>query len=201
MGSSYTQQSRQNRVDLRRVQIETLQTLTSCYQNMKVYENWIHDLYAEFEVSEKDGVLTTPKGEKAYLVEELPQDIIVLTNGKFLIKSYGKYGAHLCFISPVPRLDWEKATRMQFNLPNGELKQLTGEYFVSKKGTKCFRIGDGPHIILQDDWGGAFNKYRGRTLPEDQVYFRRASSNGGGCGYDYAIVPKDWKLQITEDDL
>ena len=90
---------------------------------------------------------------------------------------------------------------MKFNLPNGELRQLTGEYFVSKKGTKCFRIGNGPHIILQDDWGGAFNKYRGHTLPEDQIYYRRSSSNGGGCGYDYAIIPKDWRLQITEDDI
>ena len=183
------------------VQIETSQTLTSYYQDMKVYENWVHELYAEFEISEKDGVLMTPKGDKAYIVEELPKNIIILENGKFLIKCYGKYAAQLCFISPVPRLNWEKTTRMQFNLPDGELRQLTGEYFVSKKGTKCFRIGDGPHIILQDDWGGAFNKYRGHSLPEDQLYYKRASSNGGGCGYDYAIVPKDWRLQITEDDI
>jgi hypothetical protein len=88
------------------------------------------------------------------------------------------------------------------NLENGSLDFMRGSYFVSKKGTKIFKIDpNGQHMLLRDDWGGAFNDYRGGTLPEDQLYYHRASSNGGGSGYDYAVIPVGWKQVLKEEDL
>ena len=169
---------------------------------MKIYKDWTGTLYLENELSSNEDGLITPKRFKAFEVEDMPENIVILENNKFLIKDYGKYSPNVCFISNVPRIPWEDATRLEFNLPNGDLKKIRGEYFVSKKGTKCFRVDkNGHHLIISDGWGGAFNDYRGHTLPEDSIYFRRASSNGGGCGMDYAVVPIGWRMSITEDDI
>jgi hypothetical protein len=148
-------------------------------------------------------------------------DVVELNDGSFLVKNYGKYTSGLGII--IDKDDDEAVIRngvetdhislfrthfegSQFNLGNMcSLSGIVGDFFVSKKGTKLFKKNkNGKHILLRDDWGGAFNSYYGGTLPEVQegaLYYRRASSNGGGSGYDYAIIPKEWKRTIRIEDL
>jgi hypothetical protein len=150
----------------------------------------------------------------------LSGDVVEMTNGDFLIQNYGKYCSGLGIIvskgdnhigpygdDRCIRLFQEpdRLEKSQFNLGSGTLDSIRGKFFVSKKGTKLFKLDpSGPHILLRDDWGGPFNKYRGGKLPTMEggaLYHRRASSNGGGSGYDYCVVPIDWKLEISEEDL
>lgn len=131
--------------------------------------------------------------------------IIELDNWKFLINMYGKYQPNLSFINNVPEVKFESESPDRFNLPKWSLSVIYWDFFTSKKWTKCFRIlpkEKAKHILIRDDWGWAFNKYRWWTLPEDSsVYYRRASSNGWWSWYDYWIYEKDWKLTMSEDDI
>ena len=147
-------------------------------------------------------------------------EVVLLTNGNYLLKHYGKYNSGLGII--VPKDDNhigpygddkcirifqspDRLDKVGFNLGSGTLDSIRGEFFVSKKGTKLFRVDpNGPHFLLRDDWGGPFNKYRGNKLPNldgGALYYKRASSNGGGSGYDYAVLPIEWRLEISEEDL
>ena len=147
-------------------------------------------------------------------------EVVVMTNGNYLLKHYGKYNSGLGIIVPkddshIGPYGDDKSIRLfqepdrkdksDFNLGSGTLDTLRGKFFLSKKGTKLFKVDpEGPHLLLRDDWGGAFISYRGGKLPgmdSGALYYRRASSNGGGSGYDYAVVPVDWKLEISEEDL
>lgn len=134
---------------------------------------------------------------------EIEEGTFQLKDGKFAMKAYGKYKPNLTFINTIPTVVWKRAKREDFNLPEGKIFFVKGDFFVSKKGTKCFRIKEeGKHILISDDWGGAFVKYRGGTLPEEEaLYYRRASSNGGGSGYDFGVYPVGWKYQMSEEDL
>lgn len=134
--------------------------------------------------------------------------IIKLNSGNYLVKRYGKYDPHLCFISETEEVEsTETVDRSDLNLADGQFTVLYGNYFVSKKGTKCFKILPkeiAPHMLVRDDWGGCFNSYRGKTLPDETngaLYYYRAHSNGGGAGYDYSVLPKDWKFSLNEEDI
>lgn len=140
-----------------------------------------------------------------YYPYELPKGTIILDNGNYLMNKYGKYEINLSIISKIPALNWQDIDHRNLNLPDGNTAIIYGSYFVSKKGTKCFRITSketATHKIIKDNWGGAFSKYRGGTLPKDNaVYYRVASSNGGGMGVDYAIYPIDWIYKMSEEDI
>jgi len=137
--------------------------------------------------------------------ENEPLDHIKLDNGKVLINHYGKYKSGLTFILDYPFLCWESVDKSDLNLNRGDYEVLYGNFFESKKGTKCFKVlpkEKASHKLIRDDWGGSFNSYRGRTLPEtNSLYYKRASSNGGGSGYDYAIYQRDWKNTLSEEDI
>ena len=126
-----------------------------------------------------------------------------LKDGNFAIGEYGKYKPNLTFISSIPVIQWENVKREDFNLPKGDLSMIRGDFFTSKKGTKCFKVkANGSHILIKDSWGGAFSKYYGDTLPkEGALYYRTASSNGGGMGNDYAVYLKNWKYELSEEDI
>lgn len=131
---------------------------------------------------------------------------VKLNNGKYLINDYGKYCSGLSFIKENnPFVIWAKKNYKDFNFPNGNLDAIYGDFFISKKGTKCFEIKPeykAKHILICDSWGGAFNSYRGKVLPEKEaLYFKRAKSNGGGVGCDYAIFQKHWELSVSEDEI
>ena len=133
--------------------------------------------------------------------------IIELDNGKFLINRYWKYQPNLSFISSIPEVKFEGEDKENFNLPKWRLSVVYWDFFVSKKWTKCFRIlpkEKAKHILICDDWWWPFNfeRYRGRTLPEEwALYYRRASSNWWWTGYDYWIYEKDWRLKMSESDI
>lgn len=113
------------------------------------------------------------------------EQAIELSDGKFLIKDYKKYGSDLLVVSEIPTIVYSKSTA---NIGGTKLKEVKGRFFTTKKGAKAFdtTVKNPTHILYKDGWGGCFNDYRGRKLP-DGLYNRRASSNGGGVGYDYAV--------------
>jgi hypothetical protein len=133
----------------------------------------------------------------------VPDGWIRLQDGSFLYKWYGKYSPGMLLISDTPEIKFEAVSPQDFNLPEGDLCILKGSYFKTKRGADAFRVdAEGNHILIRDSWGGAFNRYRGDTLPEDQaLYYRVASSNGGGTGYDYAIFPRGWQYIVSIDGL
>ena len=151
------------------------------------------------------------------------EETFMMDDGETIgMKAYGKYKPNVTFLinknfhgkrEIIHETDdaievsdiWEDVDRRDFNLPEGCLSVVYGTFFMSKKGTKIFRIEEnGPHMLIRDSWGGCFNDYRGNALPDENkgaLYFRIASSNGGGTGYDYAVLPKDWKFSMSIDDL
>lgn len=131
--------------------------------------------------------------------------IIELDNWNFLINEYGKYKPNLSFICKSPEVIFTAESKETFNLPEWSFSVVYWDFFTSKKWTKCFRIlpkEKAKHILICDDWGWAFNKYRWRTLPEESaLYYRRASSNGWWAWSDYGVYPKDWKYILSEEDI
>lgn len=144
---------------------------------------------------------------------------VILDSGDFLLKHYGKYKSGLGIIVPKnsAQVDAEKRyinlfsfrDRISYEALNlggkGFIDVVRGDFFVSKKGTKLFKVNPrGKHYLLKDEWGGCFNEYRGGKLPtidRGAVYYRRASSNGGGCGNDFAVITIDWRNTLSEEDL
>lgn len=130
-----------------------------------------------------------------------------MDSGSYLANSYGKYAEDLTFLVDMPNIMvFKKSSYLNpsdLNLDEGKYSFREGEYFVSKKGTNCFRFKkDGPHLLVEDEWGGAFNKYRGGNLKRlKSLYYKRASSNGGGSGYDYAVIERGTRLELSEDDI
>lgn len=136
-------------------------------------------------------------------VYSIPENMTQLNDGHWLLRHFGKYKSAICIILSTPMLQWNVASRSDFNLPNGDISCLIGDFWISKKGNPVFKVKpDGSCILIKDEWGGCFNSYRGNTLPEKgSLYYHRASSNGGGAGVDYGVYPRDWKFLLSEDDL
>jgi len=131
--------------------------------------------------------------------------VIVLSDWKFLMNRYGKYEPNLSFLSYVPEVEYDTVSARDLNFEKWKFGVVYWDFFVSKKWTKCFRIlpkEKAKHVLIRDDWWGAFEKYRWRTLPEDKaIYYRRASSNGWGAWYDYGVYDVNFKNEVSEDDI
>ena len=170
------------------------------HQMVHLLCRYISDRYDRVLAAEYDGIFID-----AYRLLKPKEGTFALKDGKFAIGQYKKYEPCITFISPMPEVFWESKGRENFNLPQGSIEVIYGTLFKSKKGTLCFRIQDyesATHILIRDYWGGSFNRYRGGTLPkEESLYYKTRSSNGGGEGYDYAVYPKDWKYEMSEEDL
>jgi hypothetical protein len=140
---------------------------------------------------------------------------IKLDNGKILNRLYGKYLPNLIIISDkelstywrgdlaVPSEEADKILET-LNIPfDGKPIVIKGQFRVNAKGNRIFDTTKGGHILLAVSWGGAFNKSRG--LDESKIdgcfYFRSASSNGGGTGWDYVLVPENFSMKFSEDDF
>lgn len=132
---------------------------------------------------------------------------IELDNGTFLKRDYDKYGSHLCLLLKEPHEVWVEASLGDYNIANKDPRVYVqyGQYFVSKKGTKCFRITDKEHAthhLLNFPWsrrGG--DKYLFDDITDGVIYKHNASSHGGGIGNTYVVVKKDWKYTLSEDDI
>ena len=84
---------------------------------------------------------------------------------------------------------------------DADVKVLFGRFRMSKTGKPVFTITDpieAHDVLVRADWGGCFSDTRGQHREYEgaqaATYFRRASSNGGGTGYDYYVLPVDFIL-------
>jgi hypothetical protein len=128
--------------------------------------------------------------------------MIKLNNGEFLLKSYGKYSPNLTFVLPnEDGLIWGETHAKAFNLDGRHMSCMVGDFWTSLKGTNCFKPKkNGRHILVYESWGGGGD--RGDLVEhDDMLYFRRASSNGGGTGNTYAVLPVNWKASVSVDDI
>lgn len=134
----------------------------------------------------------------------LPNNWFRFKDNSFGLKDNQKYGSCLLIINPdLPTLPFKKIDYKEFNLTNGDLEYIIGDYFVTKKNISAFKINpDGKHYLLRDNWGGSFSKYFGNELAKlNTLYYRRSRSNGGGSGYDYAVINIDTKYCPNIDDI
>ena len=135
-------------------------------------------------------------------------------SGQYLVNVFGKYMPNITFVisssfeldehervmNPFVYIsDQEVTDEMNMNF-GGDAKFMFGDFWRSKKGGACFRPKDpmqAKHLLVKITWGGAFDSSRGNSrggsLP-GVLYFRRASSNGGGAGNDYYVLPVGYKL-------
>ena len=144
----------------------------------------------------KDSVYDTDLNRRELFINE---QAIELNDGKYLIKDYKKYGSGLLIISEKPAVTFYKSTS---NIGGKEIEEVKGNFFTTKKGAKAFdtTTANPTHILYKDRWGGCFNSYKGRKLP-DGLYNHRASSNGGGAGNDYAVYEIDRVTRPSIEDF
>lgn len=141
----------------------------------------------------------------------------------FLVNSYKKYDPQLCFVlgkyfhldgkgNPIDPIEYltDKSFTDKMNIDfNGVPVFMFGDYWVSKKGSHCFKLKSpmtAKHLLIRIDWGGSFNRTRGLTkemvenIPE-VLYYHKASSHGGGDGYDYIIVPVGFRKSLYDEEF
>lgn len=145
------------------------------------------------------------------------------TDTSFGVNQFGKYNPNMTFIipkvfnlgkdgKPVSPISYteDKEVIDNMNLDfDGSAAFIFGDFWHSKKGGACFRPKDpmqAKHILIRVDWGGCFNSHRGTYEDEAAsidgvLYFRRASSNGGGSGYDYWVVPVGFTRIIHDEEI
>ena len=141
---------------------------------------------------------------------KLGENAILLDSNKYLVNDYGKYCSGITFIiapRDIPNYEYFTDRRLRESLNifwDGTPSFMYGNYWKSKKGSNCFAPcdkGHAKHLLIRLDWGGCFNSSRGSTEVQNTLYSRRASSNGGGTGYSYYIIPIDSKNTYSEDDI
>lgn len=124
---------------------------------------------------------------------------IALDNGTFLQPQNGKYESGITLITKdnvCPK--WE---RVNYEA-DGNPFALYGSFRISKKGRPVFDLTEEKkHQLINIRWGGCFDKTRG-LLPEEikerAVFTVRKSSNGGGMGHTYAVLPIDFNNKIAD---
>ena len=137
--------------------------------------------------------------------------VFINYNGdKFTMPQYGKYQPDITFefstkfmvgntedqyISDLKFRPFKKYTdgmNMDFD---GDPQVLFGNFRTSQSGKPVFSITDpkdAKNVMVRVGWGGAFDSTRGQHSDseeaKDALYFHRASSNGGGVGYDFYVL-------------
>jgi hypothetical protein len=87
------------------------------------------------------------------------------------------------------------------------IETIEGEFWISKKGTPCFRPKVlGPDILIETSWGGCFESSRGTEFEEISKlngckYSKFAPSHGGGAGYCYYVFPRTYQKTIDIDEI
>lgn len=144
---------------------------------------------------------------------------MIETVTSFRVCAHGKYGPKLTYVleksfrdDPLKFRKDNPTTKMvagmniRFNANESYIQALFGDFWLSKAGKPHFRPKQpqvATHVLLRAGWGG-FGQSRTRgvwSAPEGVVYFRRASSNGGGAGYDYYVVPVGYHIVMNDDEL
>lgn len=149
-------------------------------------------------------------------------ELVFETRDCFLVKQFGKYLPNLVFVlskefsldkdgKPVSPVKYVRDTDITDDLNlvfNGDPKILFGDYWISRKGSRCFRPKnplEAKHLLVKVSWGGADETHGSRgNYPEDipagVLYFRHARSNAGGMGYDYWVIPVDYHASYLGTD-
>lgn len=142
---------------------------------------------------------------------------VFATKDGFIFNDQGKYCSGLTFViessfeldkdgkvvNPINYVgDREVTDSLNLDL-DGDAKVLFGDFWKSQKGAPCFRPKDpkqAKHLLVEVRWGGCFNSTRGNwsdaAKEAGALYFRRASSHGGGAGHDYWVLPVGYVRQI-----
>jgi len=143
---------------------------------------------------------------------------ILLNNGKYLVRDYGKYRSGLVWIFPIDpdvedvfsydirekEKDLIDKILLQIPYDGRVVGVYRGEFRINKKGTRVFEFSkNGKDLLIKIDWGGSFDNTRGVEIDkvENYKYYRHASSNGGGTGYDWLVVPENFSNTLSEDDF
>lgn len=91
---------------------------------------------------------------------------------------------------------------------DGDASILLGRYRLSKNGRPVFELTrptKAKDTLVKVSWGGAFNRTRGQDKDyAEEVgasFFTRRSSNGGGAGNDYWILPVDFVKDMDSRDV
>ena len=156
---------------------------------------------------------------KAYYDEERCFE----TETGFLVNDFGKYRPNITFIvpktydldkngKPINPLHYTEDREVTDNMNldfDGSASFIFGDFWRSKKGGACFRPKNpmqAKHLLVRIDWGGCFNSHRGNYADDVKdidgvLYFRRASSNGGGSGYDYWVLPVGYARVIHNEEV
>lgn len=145
------------------------------------------------------------------------------TETGFLVNNFGKYRPNITFIVPktydldkngkhINPLNYTEDREVTDNMNldfDGSASFIFGDFWRSKKGGACFRPKNpmqAKHLLIRVDWGGCFNSHRGNYSDDVKgidgvLYFRRASSNGGGAGYDYWVLPVGYSRVIHDEEV
>lgn len=144
------------------------------------------------------------------------------TETSFGVNKFGKYRPNMTFIipkeffidkdgSPIDPISFVSDRDITDNMNigwHGSAEVLFGDFWRSKKGGACFRPKDprhARHLLIRVDWGGAFKSTRGVSSDYAEevgaTYFRSASSNGGGTGYDYWVLPVGFTRIIRDEEI
>lgn len=149
-------------------------------------------------------------------------ELVFETRDCFLVKQFGKYMPNLVFVlskefsldkdgKPISPVRYVRDVNITDNMNlvfNGDPKILFGDYWISRKGSRCFRPKnplEAKHLLVKVSWGGADETHGSRgNYPEDipagVLYFRHARSNAGGMGYDYWVIPVDYHASYLGTD-
>lgn len=91
---------------------------------------------------------------------------------------------------------------------DGEASILLGKYRLSKNGKPVFELTkptEATDTLIKIGWGGAFNSTRGQSREYAKetgaTFFTRRSSNGGGVGRDYWILPVTFVKDMEPRDV
>ena len=91
---------------------------------------------------------------------------------------------------------------------DGDAEILLGNYRLSQNGRPVFEVSTptkAKYVLPRVEWGGAFNRARGNfdsyAKEVGATFFRRSSSNGGGYGNDYWILPVDFVHNMDSRDV
>ena len=157
-------------------------------------------------------------------VKALYGEKVIETPKSFVINAYGKYLPNISFVlakgvlakdSSGDPLEYRRDTPtkemvanmgIDFGTSESGVSVLFGDFWLSRFGKPHFRPKSSQtatHVIVRADWGGfSYPGTRGRwSAPDGVAYFRRASSNGGGTGYDYYVVPVGYHLIMNDEEL
>jgi hypothetical protein len=141
---------------------------------------------------------------------------VIETGTSFIVNEFGKYKPNISFVlnkefsgDPLEyRNDfptYRMIAGMGIDFDSNKTEAIFGDFWLSKAEKPHFRpkgIETASHMLIRADWGGAFSSTRGQyDGPEGTLHFRRASSNGGGSGYDFYVLPLGYQLIVRDEEI